>query len=41
MMFFLSETISVFIPILKVGHFSCLFTRYDSVKAVNMRVNPA
>ena len=41
MMFFQSEIISVFIPILKAGHFSCLFTRYDSEKAINMRVNPA
>ena len=40
MMIFLSEIISVFIPILKIGHFLCLFTRYVSVKAINMRVNP-
>ena len=40
MMIFLLEIISVFIPILKIGHFSCLLTRYVSVKAVNMRVNP-
>ena len=35
MMFFLSKTISVFIPILKVGHFSCLFTRYVSIMAIH------
>ena len=40
MMIFLSEIISVFIPIFKIGHCSCLFTRYVSVKAINMRVNP-
>ena len=41
MVIFLSEIISVFIPMLKVGHFCCLFTRYVSVKAIKMRVNPA
>ena len=41
MMIFLSEIIFVFIQIQKVGHFSCLFSRYVSVEAINMRVNPA
>ena len=40
MMIFPSEIISVCIPILKMLTFSCLFTRYVSVRAIHMRVNP-
>ena len=38
MMFFLSDIIFVVIPILKAGHFSCLFARCVSIKVINIHV---